>query len=192
MKTFLFLLSLLVLNIITTAQAMDVTQFNELNARYLSAVNGDKNSVRKAIRYFNKLTIPAPYDSLIQTYRGSLESVMATHVYMPWNKMKHVELGSDLMDDALDEMTEIHDTTQLNGTSLSIHIRLNIAHSYFSFPDFLNRYQDSKDLISEILESPQFKSANIEIKNSTYELAAAMAKKDGDKQKQTAFLSKIQ
>ncbi|HEB63403.1 MAG TPA: hypothetical protein ENJ07_02865 [Gammaproteobacteria bacterium] len=96
------------------------------------------------------------------------------------------------MDDALDEMTEIHDTTQLNGTSLSIHIRLNIAHSYFSFPDFLNRYQDSKDLISEILESPQFKSANIEIKNSTYELAAAMAKKDGDKQKQTAFLSKIQ
>ncbi len=182
----------LISNTITLAQAMDEAQYSEADARYLAAVNGNKNSVRKAIRYFDRLTLPAPYATLIKSYRGSLESIMATHVYMPWNKMKHVESGSEQMDEALDELTEIHDTTKLNGTSLSILIRLNIAHSYFQFPDFLNRYQDAKDLISEILESPQFFNANVEVKNNVYELAAAMATKDGDNQKQADFLSKIQ
>ncbi|VAW83986.1 hypothetical protein MNBD_GAMMA18-2432 [hydrothermal vent metagenome] len=192
MKAFLLFSSLLIANIITPAQAMDEAQYNEADARYLAAVNGNKNSVQKAIRYFDKLTVPTPYNTLIKSYRGSLESIMATHVYMPWNKMKHVELGSEQMDEALDELTEIHDTTKLNGTSLSLLIRLNIAHSYFQFPSFLNRYQDAKDLISDMLETPQFSSANIEVKNNVYELAATTAGKDGDKQKQTDFLSKIQ
>jgi len=192
MKAFLLFSSLLIANIITPAQAMDEAQYKEADARYLTAVNGNKNSVQKIIRYFDQLTVPAPYDTLVKSYRGSLESVMATHVYMPWNKMKHVELGSEQMDEALDELTEIHDTTKLKGTSLSLLIRLNIAHSYFQFPDFLNRFQDAKDLISEILETPQFSDANIEVKNNVYELAAAMAGKDEDKQKQTSFLSKIQ
>ncbi len=177
MKAFLLFSSLLIANIITPAQAMDEVQYNEVDARYLAAVDGNRNSVKKAIRYFDKLTVPAPYDTLVKSYRGSLESIMATHVYMPWNKMKHVELGSEQMDEALDELTEIHDTTKLKGTSLSLLIRLNIAQSYFQFPGFLNRFQDAKDLVSEILETPQFSDASIEVKNSVYELAAAMAKK---------------
>ncbi len=45
MKAFLLFSSLLVANIITPAQAMDEAQYNEADARYLTAVNGDKNSV---------------------------------------------------------------------------------------------------------------------------------------------------
>ena len=191
MKIFI-LLSLLLISNIASVHAMDDTQYNEADARYLAAVNGNKNSVRKTIRYFKGLTAPAPYDTLVKSYLGSLESIMAKHVYMPWNKMKYVDSGSEKMDEALDEITEIHDTTKLNGTSLSILVRLNIAQSYFQFPEFLNRYQDSKDLVNEILSSPHFKSTNTRIKNSTYELAAAMAEKEGDKQKQASFLTQIQ
>ena len=191
MKAFLLFSALLIANIITPAQAMDEAQYNEADARYLATVNGNGNSVKKAIKYFDKLTVPAPYDTLVKSYRGSLESIMATHVYMPWNKMKHVELGSEQMDEALDELTEIHNTTEFNGTALSILIRFNIAQSYFQFPDFLNRFQDAKDLISEILETPQFSNANIKVKNNVYELAAAMAEKEGDKSRQIELSSSI-
>lgn len=192
MKTLLFLSSLLVLSITTAAQAMSDDQYNQANAIYLEAVNSDdEERVQQAIKYFDPLQVNKPFDSLIKSYRGSLESIMATHVYMPWNKMKHVELGSEQMDEALDELTEIHNTTEFNGTALSILIRFNIAQSYFQFPDFLNRFQDAKELVSEILETPQFTDADIEVKNGVYALAAAMAEKEGDKLKQTEFLSKI-
>ncbi len=190
MKTVLFLLLLFVLSITTSAQAMSDDQYNQANAIYLEAVNSDdEERVQQAIKYFDQLQLNKPFDSLIKSFRGSLESIMATHVYMPWNKMKHVELGSEQMDEALDELTEIHNTTEFNGTALSILIRFNIAQSYFQFPDFLNRFQDAKDLISEILETPQFTDASIEVKNGVYALAAAMAEKEGDKSRQIELLS---
>ena len=107
MKTVLFLLLLFVLSIITSAQAMSDDQYNQANAIYLEAVNSDdEERVQQAIKYFDQLQLNKPFDSLIKSFRGSLESIMATHVYMPWNKMKHVELGSEQMDEALDELTD--------------------------------------------------------------------------------------
>ncbi len=58
MKTFLFLSALLISSITTPVHAMDDAQFSEANARYLAAVNGDKNTVRKAVRYFKKFSVP--------------------------------------------------------------------------------------------------------------------------------------
>ncbi len=193
MKSFFLISALLISSIVASVQAMNNDQYSEANALYLAAVNGDdEDLVLQAIKYIDQLKVNKPYDSLIKSYRGSLESMMSAHVFMPWTKMKHAEIGAEQMDDALDEMTEIHDATILNGTSLSILIRLNIAHTYFQFPRFLNRYQDAKDLVAEIIESPQFSSATLEIKNNVYKLAADMAAQDGDKLRQTELIAKIQ
>jgi len=193
MKIFLLISALLISSAIISVQAMDDAQYAKANTLYLNAVNGDdENLVLQAKKYFDQLQVNKPYDSLIKSYQGSLESVMSAHVFMPWTKMKHAEVGAEQMDDALDEMTEIHDVTMLNGTALSLLVRLNIAHTYFRFPRFLNRYQDAKDLVAEILESPQFTSAKLEVKNNVYKLAADMAAQDDDKLRQTEFIAKIQ
>jgi len=170
---------------------MQENQFTEAHSIYMKAVDGNESDVKKATDYFNKLSESEPYDIFVQTYRGSLESIMAQHVYMPWNKMKHVDAGSEHMDNALDEISETHDIQTLGGTPLSFRMKLIAAHTYFQFPRFLNRYQDAKDLVADLLESPQLENTSIESKNSLYQLAAAMAEEDGNKQKQSEFLSKI-
>ncbi len=188
---FLFMLYLL-LGFISAANAMDERLFKEADAIYMSAVDGDEDQVERAIEYFDGLNESAPYDLLVKTYRGSIETLMAAHVFMPWNKMKHAELGAEMMDDALDELAAEHDSTTLGGTALSVRMRLIAAHTFFRFPRFLNRYQDSKELVADILASAQFKKSSTNSKNSLYGLAALMAEADGDKQKQAEFLGKIQ
>jgi len=191
MKTYILLLLVSVSSFATSANAMQESQFTDALKIYLTAVDGDEGDVKKASDYFNKLSESEPFDIFVQTYRGSLESIMAQHVFMPWNKMKHVDAGSELMDTALDATSEIHDTQTLGGTALSFRMKLVTAHTYFRFPKFLNRHQDAKDLVADLLESSQLENASVETKNSLYELAAAMAKDDDDKQKQSEFLSKI-
>ena len=188
-----FKLSLLILAIIfaNTAYALDENQFLKANEIYMAAVDGNEKDIVNASNYLNTLSESAPYDSLIQTYLGSLESMMGEHVYMPWNKMKHVEKGSEQMDDALDEMDTQHDTAMLGGTPISIRMKIIAAHTYFRFPGFLNRYQDAKDLVADVFESPIFQTSSIESKNSIYELAAAMAEQDDDKKSQADYLAKI-
>lgn len=193
MKTLLLMSALLISSVVTSVHAMDDDLYLKANALYLDAVNNDdEDLVLQARKYIDQLQVNKPYVSLIKSYQGSLESLMAGHVFMPWTKMKHAEVGAEKMDDALDEMTEVHDVTLLNGTALSLLVRLNIAHTYFRFPRFLNRYQDAKDLVAEMLESPQFTSAKLEVKNNVYKLAADMAAQDDDKLRQTEFIAKIQ
>ncbi len=192
MKTFFFFLFLILPTSFVSVYAMDDRQITEARDRYLAAVNGSRNQVKKAIKHFEKMQVSAPYNSLIKAYRGSLESVMATRVYMPWSKMKYVDLGSEKMDDVLDDMTEIHDVTSIKGTSLSLYIKSSIAQTYYRYPRYLNRYQDAKDILNEILESPQFLNSNLIFINTIYTFAAQMAENDDDKEKQTDFLSKIQ
>jgi len=175
----------------TTAYAIDENQFNNSHALYLSAVDGNKKQVRDAKQHFKTLSVSGPNNALIQTYIGSLESLMATHVYMPWNKMKHVELGSELMDEAIEEIDETHDNTTIAGTPLSIRMKTIAAHTYFRFPKFLNRYQDAKDLVAEIEESPLFATSSIESKNSIYQLAADIATEEDNEQLASDYLAKL-
>jgi len=190
-STYLFLMYLL-LSFTSSAYAMEEEVFKEADAIYMIAVNGDESSVERAAIHFNKLSVVAPYDLLIQTYKGSIESLMATHVMMPWSKMKHVELGSEWMDDALDDISDIHDVTTLSGTSLSLQMKLIAAHTYFRFPRFLNRYQDSTELVADIFASDDLEHSSNESKNRLYTLAAMIAEDEGDKKKQAEFLAKIQ
>ncbi len=191
MKIYTFLLLVLTSSFVTSPNAMQESQFSEAHSIYMTAVDGSESDVKKAANYFEKLSVTEPFDTFIQTYKGSLESLMATHVFMPWNKMKHVDAGSELIDNALDEISEIHNIQTLGGTTLSFRMKLVAAHTYFRFPRFLNRYQDAKDLTTDLLESPQLESASVESINSLYQLAAAMAEEEDNKQKQSEFLSKI-
>lgn len=174
-----------------TIHAMTEEKFVEAHAIYMTASNGNEEVVIDASKYFKKMSEQAPYDILVKTYLGSLESMMAEHVYMPWNKMKYVEIGSEQMDEALDELTNKHDNTTLGGTPLSVRMKTIVAHTYFRFPKFLNRYQDAKDIVAEILESSAFTVSSIDSKNNIYKLAADMAKEDENKEQQARYLAKI-
>jgi len=175
----------------TSAYALDENTFTTWQAAYLKGIDGSESDLENAIRYFDNVSEAEPYDIFVNTYRGSLRSRMAQHVYMPWNKMKHVDAGSEFMDDALDEITEIHERQTLGGTAISFRMKLVVAHTYSRFPRFLNRYQDAKDLVTDLLASPQLATASTDAKNSLYGLAAAIAEDDGDKTKQSDYLSHI-
>lgn len=186
----LFLFSC-ILSFTLSAHAMDEALFTKSHTIYLQGIDGSEADLEKSIDYFDKLLESSPFDSFVNVYRGSLRSRMAQHVLMPWSKMKHVDAGSELMDDAIENINEIHDTQAIGGTTLSFRMKLISAHTYFRFPRFLNRYQDAKDLVADLLESPQLDDTGTEAKNSLYQLAAAMAEEDGDEQRQADFLAKI-
>jgi len=192
MKTLPRFLLLLMTSFAIPAHAMNDSEFTTLHSIYMKGINGSENDLKNAISHFEHLPSPAPYDIFINTYRGSLRTSMAQHVYMPWNKMGHVDAGSELMDNALDEITEIHETQTLAGTALDFRMKLVVAHTYFRFPRLLNRFQDAKDIVAELLESLQRTTANTEAKNSLYKLAAAIAEEDGDAEKKAEFLSKTE
>lgn len=109
MKNLNLTVLLLAMTFSISAHAMTEEKFKEANTIYLAAANGNEDKIIQARIYFNKLSEPAPFDVLIQTYLGSLESMMAEHVYMPWNKIKYVDIGSEQMDEALDELGNKHD-----------------------------------------------------------------------------------
>ena len=171
--------------------AMDENMFSKSHAIYMKGIDGSESDLEKAIEYFDKLSVSAPFDIFVNTYRGSLRSRMAQHVLMPWSKMKHVDAGSELMDNAIDDISEVHDSQTIGGTTLSFRMKLTAAHTYFRFPRFLNRYQDAKDLVADLLESPNLETTSQEAKNNLYGLAAEIAEEDGDEQKKAAFQAKI-
>lgn len=181
--------------LITTlpVQAISNDDFLTAHSIYLTATNsGEEADIEQAEQQLAKLTLTGPEHELIDTYLGSLESLKATTVFFPWNKMKHVDQGVEMMDRALESINTPHQQTLLAGVAISLRMQLICAHTYFAFPRFLNRFQDAKDLVADILESPQLADANTLFKNALYLLAADIAKDEDNIEQQQQYLKLIQ
>lgn len=75
---------------------------------------------------------------------GSLKTIMARDAFMPWNKMKYVEQGCDLMDKAL----------QLEPDNLTL--RMTRALNNIQLPDFFNRITYCLEDFKYIINHPSF------------------------------------
>ncbi len=184
--------SLVLLGTSFSAQAISTAEFRSADATYLQAVGdaSDKN-IKQAEAALKQLSAEGAEQSLIQVYMGSLESLKATTVFFPWNKMTHVDLGTEMMEKALDSMDESHDKTMLDGVPVRLRMQLICAHTYSAFPRFLNRFQDAKDLVAEMLESPLLSRTRVEFKNNLYDLAVKIAEEEGDVASQPRELSTL-
>lgn len=189
-KATLFSTSLLLLS--SASHAMSESEFNSAFQLFINAADKyDEQSIEKADDHLANISTSGVPSDLVLVFRGSLESMRANTVFLPWNKMTHVDAGVEMMEDALDNIDDAHEQTTLGGASIALRIKSVAAHTYFSFPKFLNRYQDAKDLLADILESPRLESASQDFRNSIYRLAADMAEEEGNIQQQQHYLGLI-
>ncbi len=188
MRTFISAVVMAMSLVTFSAQAMTEAEFQTALTAFMAAANETSDdSIEQAEQQLSQIQSTGPAQALSQVFLGSLEAMKATTVFFPWNKMKHVEQGSEMMEEALDLIDESHKNTLLGDTPISLRMKLTVAYTYYRFPRFLNRYQDAKDLVADILASPLLAQASPDYRASFYRLAANIAGEDKDLEKQALY-----
>lgn len=87
-------------------------------------------------------------------YRGSLHGMKAGAVFLPWVKLRHVEMSSALLDEAYARRREAIPHEAAYPADLEILLLRGIA--YASFPPFLGRGGAARASLDEAVAHPAF------------------------------------
>lgn len=72
---------------------------------YNNAISGDNtNAIEAAIKMFDDILTSNPEEHLALIYKGSLTAKLAKVSWMPWNKLRFVNQGIDLMDKGVEAL----------------------------------------------------------------------------------------
>lgn len=160
------------------AQAQD-TQFMSLRNQYNTAVAERGDSVQRALGTAEALLKSNPNDAVAKAYKGSLLTMVGGDSLMPWNKLKYVNVGLGLMDDALAEMQG----APSHGMDVSLEILMVSGFTNSRLPDMFKRGPLARQQISRLIAHADFSTLEPRLQAQALAIAAAYAKRDGDQAK---------
>lgn len=91
----------------------------------------DKIYLKKGENYFNKVLSINPKSNVAKVWLGSLITIEGKYSLMPWNKLKYVQKGLLLMDDAV------------KSNRSNITVRMVRGENNLALPKFFNRIDSS-------------------------------------------------
>lgn len=144
---------------------------------------GDKGAVEPAIAAFEELARAEPLQPRNAAYLGSALALRGRDAWMPWNKIRYVEDGTDRIDAALAALKPEHDLDFLRGVPASVETRFVAASTFVKIPDAVfHRRADGKRLISGLLRSPALSAASSDFRAAVHLAAADLAHEEGRRQ----------
>lgn len=107
-------------------------------------VTGDKNAVKKGLEYTDKVLALDSSQALALAYHGSLLTLRARDVTMPWSKLKYTKEGFTLLDKAVSKQPG------------NLEVRLVRAMNSYQVPEFMGRLQTAIADYEYIVAQPAF------------------------------------
>ncbi len=164
---------------VDTREVADSQAWQEVNARYHRALEGDAEAVDQAIDHFEKTLDAAPDNALVRAYLGSTYTLKARDAAV-WNKGRWVERGLDTLDEAV--------------ATAPGHprVRLLRAATAYNLPRVVGRYDTAREdfaiLLDAIAERPDTFAP--ELKREIYFHTGAFALKEGEDERALDLLEK--
>lgn len=134
----------------------------QLALAYHDAVRVEENtdySERAEILFEEILKEKPDHVEALVTY-GSLKTLMGRDAFLPWNKMKYVEQGCDLMDKAVQMAPD------------NVRIRITRALNNINLPSFFNRITYCLEDFEFIRKHPAFNHFNPALKQEIFYYSA--------------------
>ncbi|MES9901253.1 MAG: hypothetical protein ABW168_01060 [Sedimenticola sp.] len=153
-------------------------EFAQATEVFNSYYKEEGSSWDEAMTKFAALDERSPNNPAVLVYMGSLETLKARDAWMPWTKIKWVEMGLERIDLALEKIAPSHDGEVVDGVAASLLTRIVAVDTFLSVPGFLNRMQDANDVFADMVDSVAFESADKETLKTIYGLGLKIAERD--------------
>lgn len=140
---------------------------------------GDGSASEQALDLFGKLSERDPTNPLYLAYIGGCWALRAKSARAPWNKMKYVERGLELIDRALAMLSPSHDQVVAHGVPISIETRLVAASTFLALPSLFHRFEDGKNAVAAALASPAWATSPPGVRAALQYQASLVARQDG-------------
>jgi hypothetical protein len=143
------------------------------------ARSGDTNATEPAIAAFEALVRIEPQQPVYAAYLGSALTLKGRDAWMPWNKMRYVDQGTDRIDAALAALKPEHERRLLRGVPVSLETRFVAATTFIKIPDAIfHRRADGKKLLAGILRDPELVAAPLDFRAGVHFAAAEVARQE--------------
>lgn len=175
----------------TNVQADLKAGFQSAHASFLSFIDEQDGDFNFAWQQFEQLDSLYPDHPAVQTYYGSLETIKASRVRMPWNKVKWVERGLDRIDRAMSLLTPEHQAEQLIGIPVALDCRIAAVQTLLSVPKFLHRFDDARDIFADLLDTNDLESLPFVVQQRVFQLGMEIAEKSDDEQQRDEWSARL-
>lgn len=178
-------LVLAVLATMQPAHAKD-TAFMTLRTQYVAASEQRGDAVQRALGTVEALLKADPADAVAMAYKGSLLTMAGGDAMMPWNKLKYVNVGLELMDDAIARSggARAHDV------DAQVEILMVSAFTFSRLPAMFKREPQARKTITSLIAHPAFDTLEPKLRAQALAIAAAYAAKDGKATEAQALLDR--
>lgn len=164
------------ITLVGAAPAHAKDQFMSLRAQYNTAVAERGDAVQMALGTAEALLKSNPQDAVAQAYKGSLLTMVGGESLMPWNKLKYVNVGLDLMDGAV----AAANGAPSHGLDPELEILMVAGFTNSRLPAMFKREPMARQAISRLIKHPAFTTLEPRLQAQSLAIAAAYAKRDGD------------
>lgn len=157
-----------------------------LRTLYKVAVTERGDAVNAAMAKADEILERQPNDTVALVYKGSLLTMMGGDAFMPWNKLRYVQGGIDLMDNALGTIQRFRS----HGADAGVEALMVAAFTNSRLPRMFKRDALARQQIAELIVHPAFGTLEYELRVQALEIAAEYARSDGDASRAAELLTR--
>lgn len=154
------------------------TQIMTLRTQYITAVAERGDAVQVALGTAESMLSNNPQDAVAKAYKGSLLTIVGAESLMPWNKLKYVNIGLELMDEAMDTTED----TARRDLPADLEVLMVSGFTNARMPEMFKREPLARQNISLLISHPEFGLLEPNLRAQALAIAAAYAHKDGNDQ----------
>ena len=151
----------------------------EANTLFDLASQGDAASVEPALNAYENLRVDQTLQVFVRCRMGSLVSMQARDTWTPWNKMRYAEQGLDLIDQALELLTNADQQKIFDDITITQHTQLTAAITFTSLPKFFKRWSQAEYLFKSIVSNKQFEKSPLAFQQLVWTQRANLALQRG-------------
>lgn len=168
--------ALVVFGIIASPSLSQETQIMTLRTQYTAAVSERGDAVQVALGTAESILSKNPHDAVAKAYKGSLLTIVGAESLMPWNKLKYVNIGLELMDEAMDTVED----SAPRGLPADLEILMVSSFTNARMPEMFKREPLARQNISLLITHPEFGTLESNLRAQALAIAAAYAHADGN------------
>jgi hypothetical protein len=173
-----------VIGIIASPSFSQDIQIMTLRTQYSTAVTERGDAVQIALGTAESILSKNPQDAVAKAYKGSLLTIVGAESLMPWNKLKYVNIGLELMDDAVDQ----NGSTPSYGLPADMEILMVSGFTNARMPEMFKREPLARQNISRLIAHLEFGMLEPDLRAQALAIAAAYAHADGNEEAANTLL----
>ena len=152
---------------------------------YRIAVTERGDSINMAMVVAERILARQPHDPLASAYKGSLLTVMGGAAVLPWNRIRYVNVGLDLMDEALAKLE-----TAAYGPALEAEMLMVCGATNASVPTTFERERLARQQIAALVDHAGFGLLDRCCQAHALAIAAVFAHADGEADRSRGLLTR--